>query len=440
MSSLKELLWMNYATGIDVEYDQSLSEGRDVAQYAGELNAVRDMPEGVARDGAAFALGEVLASAPMRPDYPYCEPSDLKGILDSRPQPTVKLGKPSSKEALRARIAGAWYGRIAGCLLGKPVECYKLDRLTRVCRNTGNYPLSRYISWDEEDVEGKGRCWIENVKDFTPADDDTNYTVLGMKIIDQFGRDFTPDDVGTAWLGNLPMLSACTAERVAYQNLAGGMFPPQTATYHNPYREYIGAQIRADYFGYINPGDTEAAANMAWRDASISHVKNGIYGEMFVAAMLAAAAVCDDVMTVVRAGLEQIPEKSRLREAIDRVIDEFTSGVPREEAFARVHKRWDEYNPLHWCHTISNAEIVVLSLLYGGKDFGRSICYSVEVGFDTDCNGATVGSILGMMIGKDAIQPQWIEPLNGRLATNIQGYEIVNIDEMAEMTLRHIEL
>ena len=82
----------------------------------------------------------------------------------------------------------------------------------------------------------------------------------------------------------------------------------------------------------------------------------------------------------------------------------------------------------------------MLSLLYGGKDFGRSICYSVEVSFDTDCNGATVGSILGMMIGKDAIQPQWIEPLNGRLATNIQGYEIVNIDEMAELTLNHIAL
>ena len=132
--------------------------------------------------------------------------------------------------------------------------------------------------------------------------------------------------------GWLPYLSTCTAERVAYRNAAAGLLPPETASYKNPYREWIGAQIRADFYGYINPGDPEKAAEMAFRDASATHVKNGIYGAMFVAAMLAQAAVTDDVMKVIRAGLSVMPEKCRLRDDIERVIAWHARGLMRERS------------------------------------------------------------------------------------------------------------
>ena len=108
-------------------------------------------------------------------------------------------------------------------------------------------------------------------------------------LIEKYGKDFIPYDVSRMWLSSQSKDAYCTAERVAFCNFVNGYEPPQSALYKNPFREWIGAQIRADYFGYINPGNPKLAAEMAWRDASISHVKNGIYGEMFVAAMLSVA-------------------------------------------------------------------------------------------------------------------------------------------------------
>lgn len=222
-------------------------------------------------------------------------------------------------------MAGAWSGRISGCLLGKPVEGYRLERLLPLLKETGNYPLKRYIcrrDFSDELVQRLDiwtqACWADNLQGFSPMDDDTNYTVFALKLLEEYGQDFTPDDVLEGWLSWLPMFATCTAERAAYRNAASGLTAPETATWRNPYREWIGAQIRGDLFGYVCPGDPERAAALAFRDASVSHVKNGIYGEMFIAAMLAAAAVCSDVTTVIEAGLDEIPEASRLRRDVEK--------------------------------------------------------------------------------------------------------------------------
>ncbi|MCY9667987.1 ADP-ribosylglycohydrolase family protein [Paenibacillus alginolyticus] len=76
---------------------------------------------------------------------------------------------------------------------------------------------------------------------------------------------------------------------------------------------------------------------MAWREASNSHVKNGIYGEMCVSAMMAAAAVTADIETIVIAGLTEIPEKSRLAEDIYRIIAWKKETISWEDAIDRIH-------------------------------------------------------------------------------------------------------
>ena len=240
-----------------------------------------------------------------------------------------------------------------------------------------------------------------------------------------------------AWLDLQPKNMYCTAERVAYCNLVKGYMPPNTARFQNPYREWIGAQIRADYFGYINPGDPEAAADMAWRDAAVSHVKNGVYGEMFVSAMIAAAAVESDIERIIEAGLSQIPATGRLYAAAERVISAYHGGASAEDCMALIRREWDEHDAHAWCHVISNAMIVILALLYSRGDFARAICLAVQAGFDTDCNGATVGSIMGMRGGSGAIGEEWTAPFRGELDTGIIGVGRVSIEALARATLEH---
>ena len=281
--------------------------------------------------------------------------------------------------------------------------------------------------------------------DGMPPDDDTNYVLLAQTLIESCGRDFTPADMSGHWLRMQPKDAYCTAERVAFCNFVKGYMPPDSAVYKNACREWIGAQIRGDYFGYINPGDPENAADMAWRDASISHIKNGIYGEMWVAAMLAVAAVVQGndpvarIETVIRGGLGEIPATSRLYEAVTTVLDGYHNGVTQSDCLAAIHARWNEHDGHDWCHTISNAMIVAASLLYGGGDYGKSICMAVETGFDTDCNGATVGSVLGMLFGRACIGDEWAGPMKDTLHTTLFGMDTVSISERAGMTMKHIK-
>ena len=439
--------WESYysSLGLKTEYQQSIEEGLDIAQYEELFAAVTRLPQDEVKKKLGDVLFQIVHNAKIVEGYKYNEPSTLDEIRALRKNPEFK--RTVDKKNLKDKFHGAWMGRICGCLLGKTVEGIKTDELIPVLKNSNNYPMHRYIVRGDIDTQ-----MVENYRfrfekrpfademDGMPVDDDTNYVVLAQKLIEKYGKDFTDYDMSRIWLSLQPKDAYCTAERVAFCNFVNGFEPPESAVYKNPYREWIGAQIRGDYFGYIAPGNPELAAEMAFRDASISHIKNGIYGEMFVAAMLAAAASTNDIKTIINCGLAQIPNTSRLYEAITDVINGFESGVTQQECFNDIHNRYDEYTTHGWCHTISNAMIVAASLLYGGGDFGKSICMSVETGFDTDCNGATVGSILGLAFGIDCIDGAWTKPINNKLHTSIFGVGTIKVTDAVEITMKHIEL
>ncbi len=437
--------WELYYEDLPTEYNQSIEEGLDISRYKDVFDSVAKLPRGEMKKKLGDVLFEVVRTASTVDGFKYIEPSTLEDIKEQRLFKEFE-SKKLDKKTLKNKIKGAWFGRVAGCFLGKPVEGARTNELVPFLKDTDNYPMYRYIH--DKDIKQEicdkynfrfNKPCIEGRTDGMPVDDDTNYTVLYQILVEKYGRDFTPQNVAQTWLDLQPKDAYCTAERVAFCNFVKGYEPPESAIYKNPYREWIGAQIRGDYFGYINPGDPETAAEMAFRDASVSHVKNGIYGEMFASAMIAVAAVSDDIIEIIEGGLSQIPHKSRLYEAVKMIVDGYLGGVSQQEAFEKIHEMYNEYTAHGWCHTISNAMIVAAALLYGNGDFGKSICMAVDTGFDTDCNGATVGSILGIRNGYDNIGAEWINPLNDKLYTSIFGVGTVSISERAEMTLKHIK-
>ncbi|MBD2870173.1 ADP-ribosylglycohydrolase family protein [Paenibacillus arenilitoris] len=441
--------YLQYEGHFAIERQQGIDEGRALSEaieaHYGRLAAMT--PGDPEREALAAEYLDEMRNMPMRPDYPFAEPSDLAGIRAERP-PAAKLAAPlPAGPALEDKLYGAWLGRSAGCLLGQPIEGWRRERIAGLLGETDNYPIRRYLSSaidrgiaDKYGVKDEGGSygnpcvsWINNVRHMV-EDDDMNYTIIALAVLEKYGESFTPDDVAEAWLTWLPALRTCTAERIAYRNLMNGIDPPRSAGYRNAYREWIGAQIRADFYGYINPGDAELAAEMAWRDASISHEKNGIYGAMWVAAMLAAAAVTNDMEEVILAGLGQIPAASRLSAEIRTVLHWRREEVVHEEAIDRIHRKYDEGDPHHWCHTISNAMIVAVSLLYGGGDLERTIGMAAAAGFDTDCNAATSGSVVGMQLGAEALPEAWVQPLNDLILSGVDGFGLTPISQLAKRT------
>ena len=264
-----------------------------------------------------------------------------------------------------------------------------------------------------------------------PRDDDLDYTILGLHLVETHGTALRSADVGEAWLALLPFRAVFTAERAAYRNLVGGLAPPATARHRNPYREWIGAQIRADAYGYVLAGDPEGAAALAFADASLSHTANGVYGAMWAAALVAAAFAERDMERALESALAVIPERSRLAEALREVSAVHDDALEWESALDVLEQRHGHLSPVH---TINNAAVVAAALLWGEGDFTRTIGLAVQGGWDTDCNGATAGSVFGAMHGAGAIPPRWTEPLGDRVRSALFGFDGATISDLARRT------
>jgi ADP-ribosylglycohydrolase len=439
----------NLAEGAEwhVELAQARDEGREMSSVESAFQQLADLPEQEQLEKAALLM-DTVQTLPLRTGYMYDEPDEYDMILKARPALSAEKRNetncvPLSREDLYDKIHGAWLGRCAGCLLGKPVEGWMRGRITGFLKASGNYPIRSYMSsnqtddirkeFDIEDTYGTTGVPVPfiNNTDCMARDDDTDYSILSVLLLEMYGKSFTGYQLLEFWLSKFPILSLWTAERAAYRNAVNCIEPPQSARYRNPYREWIGAQIRTDVYGYVSPGRPEDAARMAYADASVSHVKNGIYSAMWVAAMTACAAVDNDAGSVIRSALLQIPEKSRLTEAVHTVLEWRKQGVTAEQALDNIHERYDEAVRHDWCHAVSNSMIVAIALLWGHNDFDTTLHLAVSAGFDTDCNAATAGSIAGMIAGARNLPEKWTKPLHDTISSGIAQTVPFSIEDLA---------
>jgi ADP-ribosylglycohydrolase len=418
------------------ELAQRRESGHDLAGVEEEVRAALE-------DGAPAAVERaraVLEATPVRADWAYEEPSSLDAILATRPPAPELPGAAIDDDLLRDRLLGAWLGRCAGCNLGKPVEGWTRERIGRYLELADAFPIDDYLPRLDPFPEGLqlNDCWTETTRGNIHAmarDDDLDYTILGLHVLEEHGVGFGPKQIGEEWMHHLPIALTYTAERAAYRNLVAGLRPPVTASFENPYREWIGAQIRADMWGYVAPGDPAEAARLAFADASLSHTANGIYGELWAAALIAIAFVAPDLRAALEASVGFVPARSRLAEALRDVLAMHARGATWTEARDGIEERYGHYSGVH---TINNAAVVAAALLWGDGDFSRTIGLAVEGGWDTDCNGATAGSVFGAAFGAGALPAHWVDPLEDRIRTAIIGFDGSRIGDLADRTLAQV--
>jgi len=315
--------------------------------------------------------------------------------------------------------------------------------------NRGHWPLDFYFSGADVGDELSIHCpqsQRENIK-FMEPDDDIHYTLIALHVLEKHGRDFSWKNIADAWNNCLPYNAICTAETQAILNYNNAVprsvlmgresvawvTSDYTSTHRNPYREWIGAQIRADGWGYACAGNPELAAEFAWRDAHWTHRANGIYGEMMFAAIIASAFVVHDAKELISIGLSEIPRNCRLSEAVHAALDEIARCNDFHSYMDWVQLHYGDLSPVH---TVNNALVIIGSMIYGQMDFHKSICTSVEGAWDTDCNGATCGSIVGAASGAQGLNSTLVSPLNDTIKPKVFGFEEIKMSELAERTLQ----
>ncbi len=304
------------------------------------------------------------------------------------------------------KVYAGWLGKLIGVRHGAPIENWSYEKIKKVYAEIDGY--------------------LVDYKDFA-ADDDSNGPIFFLRALDDYTytNDLTAEQIGLTWLNYAPFEHGFywwggygkSTEHTAYMNLRNGIKAPRSGSIEQNGKavaEQIGGQIFIDTWGLVVPNNPRLAADYAKKAASVSHGGNGIYGGMFIAACISAAFTEESIEKIIETGLSVIPEDCEYVRMSREVIKFYKSNPENWRECLKYVKDnfgYDRYPGA--CHIIPNSAVIILSLLYGEGDFSKTINICNMCGWDTDCNVANVGTILGVMNGLEGIDyEKWRRPIN----------------------------
>lgn len=314
-------------------------------------------------------------------------------------------------ETYRDKVAGCWLGKNIGGTLGAPFECRR-----------GVFDVSFYT----QETNGNPL-----------PNDDLDLQLVWLNALERYGRAVNATILGEYWL---TYISPNWAEYgTGKNNLRQGLVPPLSGAFSNDFRNSCGAFIRSEIWACVAPGHPELAVQYAFEDASVDHSEEGIYGEIFCAAVQSAAFVESDKWKLIEIGLSYIPEGCGIARGIAAVVDAYRAGESWQAARQRVltavpgtfgvlfdapetaarRGTPDNVVPIgeRGYDAPSNVAIMVLGWLYGEDDFGNSLCIATNCGEDADCTAGSLGSTLGIILGAAKIPKKWSDPIGTTIKT-----------------------
>ena len=308
-----------------------------------------------------------------------------------------------SEDYLRRTHLG-WLAQICAGAVGTAIEGYCTDNIRKVFGEIYDYPRTP-----------------------NTFNDDITYELAFLKALEKCGRAMTSCDIAEQWVELIP--TGWTAEDIALKNLQLGIFPPQSGYLNNPYREWIGAQMRGAVCGMVAPGNPERAARYAYMDAVVSHHNNGVMGEIFNAVLVSLSYVKRDIREMVLEAVSAIPPDCEYYAVISFALEVCRSSADWESAWRQCEERFKTYN---WIHAYPNAAAEIIALWFGGS-FDEMIHIIAMEGYDVDCNAAQIATAYAISEGKE-LEKRWSAPIGDKLETYMRGIRELSICELSKYT------